>query len=319
MKRLAVVVLATMICVPAMAQMPGKTYRLGLLALNQQSVDVTREHTLPELAKLGFIEGRNLTIDARIGEPGELVANARTLVASHVDAMIAIGADAILSARAASRTVPIVMFGDDPVGLGVADSLARPGRNVTGVTILVAELDAKRLQLLHEAVPSAHRVAGLLYAAQTSRAVSIRGMQEVAAGAALDLAFIEVPEPVDYQDAFDKLRQAGVEAVVVGPSPVFFRDGASIAALALERRMATICEWADMAREGCLIGFGPNRAGLRRRMAHLLARIFVGTDPAELPIEGPTLFELAINLRTARALGIEVPAALLGRADEVIE
>jgi putative ABC transport system substrate-binding protein len=184
---------------------------------------------------------------------------------------------------------------------------------------MVAELDAKRLQLLHEAVPQARRVAGLLYAAQTNRAVSVRVMQEVAAGAGLDIRFVDVPDPVDYPSAFEKLRSAGVEAVVVGPTPVFFRDGERIAALAIDRRMATACEWADMARAGCLIGFGPNRADLRRRMAHSLARIFAGTDPAELPIEGPTLFELAINLRTARALGIEVPAALLARADEVIE
>jgi putative ABC transport system substrate-binding protein len=320
MNRLALIVaLATAACAPAMAQTPGKTYRLGLLALNQQSIDVTREHTLPELAKLGFVDGRNLVVDARIGQPGELAVGARELVASHVDAMIAIGSDAIRSARTASKTVPIVMFGDDPVGLGVAESLARPGRNVTGVTILVAELDAKRLQLLHEAVPSARRVAALLYAAQMSRAVSMRVMQEVAASTALDLLFVHVPDPVDYQAAFDKLREAGVQSLVVGPSPVFFRDGELLASLALDRRMATACEWADMARTGCLIGFGPNRADLRRRMAHYVARIFTGTDPAELPIEGPTLFELAINLRTARALGIEVPADLLARADEVIE
>src|SRR5262245_30624485 len=152
MNRLAfLVALAAAVCAPAMAQPPGKTYRLGLLALNQQSIDVTREHTLPELAKLGFVDGRNLVVDARIGPPGALAAGARELVGSHVDALIAVGSDAILSARAASTTVPIIMFGDDPVGLGVADSLARPGRNVTGVTILVAELDAKRLQFLHEA------------------------------------------------------------------------------------------------------------------------------------------------------------------------
>ena len=320
MNRFALVVAVAMtVCAPAVAQTPGKTYRLGLLALNQQSIDVTREHTLPELAKLGFSDGRNLVVDTRVGKAEELVAGARALVASHVDAVIAIGADAILSARAATTTVPIVMFGDDPVGLGVADSLARPGRNVTGVTILVAELDAKRLQLLHEAVLGARRVAGLLYAAQTSRLVSIRGLREAAASAALDLSLMDVPEPVDYEAAFDKLREAAVQAVVVGPSPVFFRDGARIATLALDRQMATVCEWADMARDGCLIGFGPNRADLRRRMAHLLARIFAGTDPADLPIEGPTLFEMAINLRTARRLGFEVPAALLGRADEVIE
>src|SRR5690242_13468318 len=259
MNRLALVALATMICVPAMAQTPGKTYRLGVLGLSQQSVDLTREHTLPELAKLGFADGRNLVVDAHVGQPEELAASARGLVASHVDAMIAIGSEAILAARAASTTVPIVMFGDDPVGLGVAESLARPGRNVTGVTILVAELDAKRLQLLLEAVPSARRVAGLLYAPQTNRAVSVRGMQEVAASAAVDLLFVAVPDPLDYESAFEKLREAGVQSVVVGPSPVFFRDGARIAAFALERRMATACEWADMARAGCLIGFGPSR------------------------------------------------------------
>jgi putative ABC transport system substrate-binding protein len=320
MKRLALLVLGlTMLCALALAQAPGKVYRLGLLALNEQSVDITREHTLPELATLGFVAGRNLVIDSKIGNADELAAAARALVASGTDAMIAIGAEAILAARAASTTVPIVMFGDDPVSLGVAESLPRPGRNVTGVTILVAELDAKRLQLLHEAVPEARRVAGLLYAAQTNRTVSMRVMQEVAAGAALDLLLVDVPEPVDYPAAFEKLGDAGIQALVVGPTPVFFRDGERIAALALNRRMATACEWADMARAGCLIGFGPNRADLRRRMAHIVARVLSGVDPAELPIEGPTRFELGINLRTARALGIEVPPALLVRADEVIE
>ena len=304
---------------PVLAQTPGKVYRLGLLAQTDQSIDVTREHTLPELAKFGFVEGANLVLDARIGPAEALRGLARELTALRTDAMLAIGSASIRAARAATSTVPIVMFGDDPVGLGVAETLSRPGGNVTGVTILVAELDAKRLQLLQEALPAARRVAALLHLTNERRDISKSVLRAVASGAGLELVTVDSAGPEDYAAAYATLRQAGVQALVIGPSPLFARDGEQLAALALEAQLPTACEWAEMARAGCLIGFGPNRPELRRRAAHYVARIFRGANPAELPIEAPTHFELAINLRTARALGLEIPPALLARADEVIE
>jgi putative tryptophan/tyrosine transport system substrate-binding protein len=313
-------ILAPMASSPAaLAQTEGKVYRLGLLAETEQSVQITRQYTVSELETLGFAEGRNLVVDPRSGDANALVDLARDLVARKPDAIIAIGVLAVRAARETTSTVPIVIFADDPVGQGWAVSLARPGGNITGITNLVAELDGKRLQLLHEAVPSARRMGALLHAAAVSRPVSERGMRAAAAGSGLELVIVEASGPDDYADAFVRLRGANVQGLVVGPNPTFFRDAERLAALALEAKLPTICEWADMAQSGCLLGFGPNRPQLRRRLAHTVARLFRGAVPGELPIEGPTHFEFAVNQKTARALGLDLPGTILLRADEVIE
>ncbi len=304
---------------PAHAQSPNRIYRLGVLAPTIESVRLTRDLTLPELATLGFIDGRNLVVDARIGAPSELPGLVREMLAAKPDAIIAIGGTAVRSARAATTSVAIVMFADEPVGQGWAESFARPGGNVTGIANMVVELHEKRLELLLEAVPAARRVAVLLKSNSTNQAAYQRAIQVVATSTGVEVKLFTADGPSDYPAAFAAMRAAGTQALVIGADPEFARDGALLAALALEAGQPTSCEWAWMAQAGCLLGYGPDRGALRRRMAHQVAGIFRGGDPATIPIERPTLFEFAVNLKTARTLGIAIPSSILLRADEVIE
>ncbi len=318
---LAALVLISAGSAPARAQSPERIYRLGHLAVTEESVAGNRRSLLPELARLGFVEGRNLVFDARTGAVGDLPGLMRELLAARPDAIVTIG-PATRVAGAATRTVPIVSSGSDPVELGLAASLARPGGNVTGITLLVWELDAKRLDLLREAVPGRRRVAVLFASAASNqqRQASEREMRGVAANAGIDLLDFTVAAAVDYPAAFAAMRAAGAQALVIGAAPQFSAgDMPILAALALEARLPTICEWARNVRDGCLLGYGPDFAALRRRMADQVARIFRGAAPRDIPIELPTLFEFAVNLKVAKALGLTLPPAIIARADEVIE
>ena len=203
--------------------------------------------------------------------------------------------------------------------LGYAESYARPGGNVTGVAILGAELDAKRLDLLHEAVPGAKSIAVLYPGFTAGRAASESALRALAAARGLELVIVAAAFPEDYPAAFEAMRAAGVQALVISAGPQFDRDAAVLAALAAAALLPTVCQWARMARAGCLVGYGPDATALRLRLAHQVTRVFRGVSPGELPIETPTRFEFAINARAARALGILIPPALLARADEVIE
>ena len=300
---------------PVRAQTPGRIYRLGHLANAADSEAFTRQITLPELARLGFVEGRNLAFDARVGEPDALPGLMRELLAGQPDAVVAVG-PAIAPAGAATRSVPVVTFGFDPIELGLAASYARPGGNVTGVVILVAELEAKRLSILLEAVPDHRRVAALVPARNGANEAALR---KAAAGLGVELLVIPAAAPSDYPAAFAAMRAQGAQALVIGATPQFQRDGRQLAGLALEARLPTVCEWADMAHGGCLIGYGPSRIALRKRMADQIAQIFRGAAPGDIPIERPTVFEFALNLKIAKSLDLIVPPALLTRADEVIE
>lgn len=299
------------------AQTPGRVYRLGHLGNSVLSEAYTREITLPELAKLGFVEGRNLVFDARVGEQDTLPGLMRELVTAKSDAIIAVGTAAMAAAGAVTRTVPIVGFGSNPIELGLAQTYARPGGNVTGVVILISELEVKRLSILHEVVPERRRVAILYSAAQ--REISEPALLKAAGGLGVELLAFPVATPAEYPAAFAAMRAARAEALVIGAAPELFRDAKQLAALALEARLPTVCEWAEMAQSGCLIGYGPNRAVLRRRMAAQIAQIFRGTAPGDIAIERPTVFESAINMRTAKALGLTLSQSTLAAADDVID
>ena len=316
---LSIAVALSLIPPEARPQEVGKTYRLALLALSPQSVKATRDLTLPELAKYGFVEGRNLIFDANVADNGDLPSLAREVVFRKPDAILAISNAPIEAARQATSTIPIVMMGDDPVRLGFATSLAHPGSNITGVTILTAELDGKRLQLLHEAVPYAQRMATLHVQGAPNRDASEQAMRSVAASGGLELVSFDTVGATDYPTAFVAMRKSGAQALVITSHPQLYHDAEQLTALASKAGLPTICEWAEMARTGCVIGYGPSLREVRRRLGEYIARVFRGSSPSSLPIEGPTHFELAINLKTTRALGIEMPQGLLLRADEVIE
>ena len=319
----AVVLLAFAACLAvsaASAQSSGeRTYRLAQLAVSQVSLSASLDWTLPALAQKGFAAGRNLIFDARVGSPDQLPELMQELLARKPDAILVIGHDALRAAAAATNSVPIVMFGPNPVQMGLAQTLARPGSNVTGVVILASELDAKRLDLLYEALPRVKRVAALLNPASPARASSESEMRGVAAKAGFELVAAYAREREDYQPAFAAMRVAGVEAVAITADPEFYRDTETLVALARDAQLPAICQWHEMTKAGCVLSYGPNLALLRRKLADHLVRIFRGTSAGEVPIEQPTDFELSINLKVARALGIVIPPSLLARADEVIE
>ena len=300
-----------------------RTYRIGVLAPSSLSVSLFRQQTIPELAKEGFVEGRNLVVETRAadGPVEHLPVLAAELVGLGVDAIVAVADPAIRAALAATRSIPIIMaFGsDDPVASGFAHSLARPGGNVTGTVILVRELDAKRMQLLVEAVPDARRFA-LLNEPGFRNDAAIGVVRDVAQKMNVDFAgAFPAQKREDYAEAFAKMRAAGVQAVLVAGTPPFYRDVEHIVAAAGEAKMPIMCQWHEMTGAGCLLAYGPRYRELRRRTAFYLARVLGGTPPGELPIEQPSRFELSVNVKTARTLGVELPQFLVLRADEVIE
>ncbi len=305
---------------PLKAQTPGRTYRLGHIANSANSEANSRRIILPELAKLGFVEGRNLVFDGRVGPLDAQTGLMRELLTTQPDAIIAIG-PALAAVGAATRTVPIVSFGRDPIELGLAQTYARPGGNVTGVVILISELEAKRLSILHETVSGLRRVAVLVSSAPHSAptAVGVGALQKAAAGLGIELLTFPVAAPADYPAAFAAMRTAGAQGLLISATSEFDRDGKQLAALALGARLPTVCEWADMAHAGCLIGYGPDRTALRLRMAAQIAQIFRGASPGDIAIELPTAFELALNQKIARSLDIRIPLSVLTSASEVIE
>ena len=322
-RRAAITVLGGVVgmwLLPLRAQQPGKVYRLGILSPSTGSVDNIRSVTLAELARAGFVEGQNLFLDSRVGNAAQMPELARTLLAGNPDAVVAVSDIAIAALKALSSSVPIVMsFGTgDPVAAGFAASITRPGGNITGVTMLAPELNAKRLTLVHEALPSARRIAALAVSQQRYEGI-LQRMRAVAVSAGFDLQAFFAETRAAYPSAFTAMRSAGAEALIIVSAPEFNRDADILAALALEAKLPAACEWSHMAVQGCLFGYGPSQTELRRRTADYLLRIFRGTPPAEIPIEGPTRFEFTVNLQTAKRLGIELPTGLLLRADEVIE
>jgi putative ABC transport system substrate-binding protein len=300
-------------------QSTGRLYKLGHLSQASASENLTRKFTLPELEMLGFVVGQNLVFDGRIGVNDDLHRLAGELLAKKPDTLITIGAQATQAARGATGSVPIVMFADDPVGLGYATSLARPGGNITGIANLVSDLEAKRLQLLTDAAPLVRRVGVLLQSSSPNRAATEPALRAGATKIGVELLFFLAESAADYPAVFASMREARVEALLIGADPGFFADAAKLAALARDAHLPTGCEWPSMARAGCVIGYGANQAVLRRRLAHYVARIFNGDAPSDLPIEQPTEIDLAINVGIAKSLGLIIPPALLVRADEVID
>jgi putative tryptophan/tyrosine transport system substrate-binding protein len=304
---------------PVRAQEPGRIYRFGVLVQRPAALDLVRSVTLPELAKRGFVEGRNLVLDTRAGNPPEVPVLARELVALKADVIMAVASIPIDAVRAATAAIPIVMMGAGSEGRDSGALTSRPGGNATGLVILQAELDVKRFELLHEAVPGARRIAALLDPRTPWNEARRQDLQDAAAQKGVDLLIVEAAAPEAYPAAFAAMREAGSQALLVGSHPQFHRDWPELAKLSAEAGLPTMCQWREMAEEGCVLGYGPSLPWLYRRAGEYVARILLGTAPADLPIEAPAQLDFAINQKGAKALGITIPPALLARADEVIE
>jgi putative tryptophan/tyrosine transport system substrate-binding protein len=294
-------------------------HRLAVIGATERSDEFTRTETLPALAKLGFVEGRNLMVSARSGAPDRIPQLTAEILDFKPHVIIAAGSNVVKMVAAATDTVPIVAFGPDLVALGLAQATARPGRNVTGVVILASELDAKRLHLLREMLPSARRFAALLRPDWPTRVASERAMREVADNAGIEFRAFLAGKSIAYPTAFAAMHEVGIQALVVTADPYHFRDTEELMALARQYRLPVICQWAEMAKVGCLMSYGPSLPAMRRRVAAYVASILRGASPADLPIEQPSNFELTLNLRVAAELGIEIPPGIMVRTDDVIE
>ena len=321
MRRVAISFLATaVLCSAVQAQSLGKVYRLGVLAQAENSLRSVRSFVLPELAKLGFAEGTNLVTDLRTGDVNALPQIAREMMSQGPDAILTIATPSGRAARQATSTVPIVHFGgEDAVSEGLVQSVSRPGGNITGVVILSKTLDAKRLELLVEAVPAMRRIAILLYPFSPIVVEEKQQFRAAAASAGVEAIFFQATGPDEFPAAFAAMKAAGAQGVIIGANPTFFAHTETLMALALQAQLPTACEWASMARQGCLIGYGPDRAKLYQVAARQLVQVLQGVRPEKVPVEQPAIFELALRQRTARALTLDIPPALLARADEVVE
>jgi putative ABC transport system substrate-binding protein len=302
------------------AQQAVKVYRLGILSSAAPPLPSDRSTvvvTVPAaLRDFGYVEGHNLLVERRfaVGKREQLPALASDLVQARMDVILAMG-DADEPARAATKTIPIVMMGRDPVGRGLAKSLGRSGTNVTGVVIAETVLADKRLALLKEAVPRATRIALL---STGDLGYQVEEARKAASALGVKLVVVRVPD-ADYQRAFGKMMAEGTEAVVVLSNPALYRDRHEIIALAAKHRLPAIYDWRNHADEGGLMSYGSNLSALHRRLASYIDRIFKGANPSEIPLEQPTSYELVINLKTAKALGLTIPPSVLARADQIIE
>ena len=307
----------------AEAQPAGKIWRIGFLSVQSLSVFQRQLNALRQkLRDLGYVEGQTLVIEYRWAEGRyeRLPAMARELTQLKVDLIITPdGTPPALAAKAATRTIPIVFFAGDAVESGLVASLARPGGNLTGVSGLTAGLDAKRLEILKEAVPSATRVA-ILWNPENLTGVPQRNRIALAAEAlGVQPRILEARSPSEIDNAFAVAVREQSNGMLVLADPFYTSQRKRIAGLAVRAQLPLAAYFRSFAEAGALVSYGPDTIEMFRRLAVYTAKILKGAKPADLPVEEPTKYELVINLKTAKALGLTIPPSLLGRADEVIQ
>jgi putative ABC transport system substrate-binding protein len=305
------------------AQPTTKGPRIGVLAPRSGAAAGPAEAFYRGLRDLGWIEGQNVAIERRFAEPGfeRFSALVAELVRLRVDVILAAGGPASLrAAREATTTIPIVMVASsrDPVADGIAKSFARPGGNVTGLTTAPEEIGGKQLELLREADPGASRI-GILWDATVSAFRMPRSVEAVAGSLKMELIPLEVHAPADFEATVAAALRERVNALVVAGTPMFTQHSRQLADLLAKNRLPGISIWAVFPEAGGFMAYGPSLMDEFRRAAIYVDKILKGANPGDLPIEQPTKYNLAINLKTAKSLGLTIPRALLLRADQVIE
>jgi putative ABC transport system substrate-binding protein len=298
-------------------------YRIGFLGTASASAQAKRVDALRAgLRDLGYVEGKNIVIEFRWAEGryDRLPDLAAELVRLKVDVLVTAGTPGTLAAKKATTTVPIVMVGiGDAVATGVVASLARPGGNITGSTDSVPELMAKLLELLKEIMPRTRRVAVLVNPDNPSRPSPVlKAMGTTAGSLKVELQKFEARGPSELESAFSRMAKSRVDAVVVTTDVLFNYNVAAVADLAAKKRLPSAGAKA-FAEAGGLIGYGLNFPDMDRRAAYFVDKILKGVKPEDLPVQQPTKFELVVNLKTAKALGLTIPQTLLLRADQIIE
>jgi putative ABC transport system substrate-binding protein len=321
------VVVAFSILVPlgtTTAQQPGKVHRIGiLLSGSPSSVAATDDAFRRGLRELGHMEGKNIVLEYRFAEGNRdrLSKLAAELVRQQIDILVVAGVSATQAAKQATATIPIVVaYASDLVGTGLVTNFAKPGGNITGSTDLSPEVSGKRLGLLREVVPKATSVAVVWFPRKGgSDEEEVRQTETAARQAGVKVQLVEVRDPNEFPNAYIAMTKQQTNAVILirGGFTEFHRK--ALLGLALKHRLPSICEPAQWAREGCLMSYGPDYDELWRRAATYVDKILNGALPGNLPVEQPNRFELVINMKTAKAIGLTVPQSILVRADQVIE
>jgi putative tryptophan/tyrosine transport system substrate-binding protein len=314
---LALVILAAPLAAQAQE---AKAYRIGYLSSANPRSAAFFQAFEQRLRELGYIEGRNFAIEFRNaeGQLDRLPGLAAELIRLNVNVIVTATAPATRAAKEATATIPILIVGInfDPVALKFVTNLARPGRNVTGLFFLHLDLMAKRFELFKEMLPTVKRVAVF---SDVFTVDQLRRVELVNRSISLKLQPLELPNPPDLVDAFKVIRRSHAEALFVLESALIYRARGDIAQLALKHRLPTSFAFREYADAGGLVTYGVNFAKMFRRAAEYIDRILKGANPGDLPVEQPTTFELVINLKTAKALGLTIPPSLLLRADQLIE
>jgi putative tryptophan/tyrosine transport system substrate-binding protein len=306
----------------ARAQQAGKLPTIGYMGSNTPSADSKRIAAFVQrLRELGWIEGRTIAIERRWGEGrNERFAEiAAEFVRLKVDVIVTAGAAAVVSIKQATSVIPIVFaVAGDPVGTGLVASLARPGGNVTGLSVLQPDLAGKRLELLREVVPDLRQLVIMANIGSPGAVLEMREVQAAARTLGFEVATLEIRRAEDIAPAFEALKSRA-DALYVCGDPLVFTHRIRIKTLALAAQLSTIHDQGEYVEVGGLMSYGPNFPDLYQRAADYVDKILRGAKPADLPVEQPTKFDLVINLKTAQALGLNIPATLLARANEVIE
>jgi putative ABC transport system substrate-binding protein len=301
-----------------------KVYQIAVLSASSASIASSQAMNAFRLGlhELGWEEGRNIIIvpryaDGNFDRLGELAAE---LARKKVDVILASTPAALAAAAGATKTIPIVMVqGPDPVVVGLVASLAHPGGNITGLTSLSADLSVKQLEWLNELVPALSRIAVLWNPANPWHASAVKRVQDSAPRLGLKISTVAVRRPEDFEPAFATMRKERVEAILSLSDPMTIDHRAHLADLAAAHRLPTMHGVVEYTEAGGLASYWPKRDDMFRRAAHYVHRILSGTRPGDLPIEQPAKYELVINMKTAKALGLKIPTSMLVRADRLIE
>jgi putative ABC transport system substrate-binding protein len=306
----------------AQAQQPKRISHIGLLAGNRASGENNLRVLRQVLGELGYEEGKTFTIDYRSaeGKLDQLPALAAELVQLKVDVIVTQGTPATMAAKNATKTIPIVISGGtDPIATGLVPSLARPGGNITGVTIMNEELAGKRLELLKETSPKISRVGVLWNSANQGAAVVFKQTQAAAQELNLPLQSVVVPTVNDLQAAFDTLTKSGVNGLVLLATVPISDHLKLVADFTLKNRLPSIYDRSDFVAAGGLMSYGPNTSDMSRLAVNYVDKVLRGANPGDLPVERPAKFELVINLKTANQIGLTIPQRVLLKADRVIK
>jgi ABC-type uncharacterized transport system substrate-binding protein len=304
---------------PGKAQQPGTIPRIGIIFMGGRDQPHLKSFK-QGLRERGYVEGKNIRLEYRYaeGKYDRLPELAADLVRERVDVIVTTSSISARAARQVTRTIPIVMTSGSPVERGLAESFSKPGGNVTGLSVFALELSGKRLELLKETVPKMTRVAALWSSSENESVMGFKETEEAAKALSLRMQSVELPQTGEMDKTFAELTKTRVDALLVVLSPLVTLNSKHIVELALKQRLPGMYPTRQFVEEGGLLAYGPLLGDLYRRAATYVDKILKGAKPADLPVEQPTKFELVINLKTAKQIGLTIPPNVLARADKVI-